>query len=69
MQITAWHKDTLFFFFFPDPPGPIDNSKITVNKNGHLTLKQGITTHFFSSGSILFYLVPVFYPVIICKIN
>uniref|UniRef100_A0AAX7UE50 Ubiquitin carboxyl-terminal hydrolase n=1 Tax=Astatotilapia calliptera TaxID=8154 RepID=A0AAX7UE50_ASTCA len=24
-----------------DPPGPIDNSKITVNKNGHLTLKQG----------------------------
>ncbi|XP_061879259.1 ubiquitin carboxyl-terminal hydrolase 33 isoform X2 [Entelurus aequoreus] len=24
-----------------DPPGPIDNSKITVNKGGHLTLKQG----------------------------
>ncbi|XP_055007804.1 ubiquitin carboxyl-terminal hydrolase 33 isoform X3 [Boleophthalmus pectinirostris] len=24
-----------------DPPGPIDNSKITVNKNGHLALKQG----------------------------
>ncbi|KAF0046569.1 hypothetical protein F2P81_000202 [Scophthalmus maximus] len=24
-----------------DPPGAIDNSKITVNKNGHLTLKQG----------------------------
>ncbi|XP_028987361.1 ubiquitin carboxyl-terminal hydrolase 33 isoform X2 [Betta splendens] len=24
-----------------DPPGPIDNSKIAVNKNGHLTLKQG----------------------------
>uniref|UniRef100_A0A665XDP8 Ubiquitin carboxyl-terminal hydrolase n=1 Tax=Echeneis naucrates TaxID=173247 RepID=A0A665XDP8_ECHNA len=24
-----------------DPPGPIENSKITVNKNGHLTLKQG----------------------------
>uniref|UniRef100_A0A672I5A1 Ubiquitin carboxyl-terminal hydrolase n=1 Tax=Salarias fasciatus TaxID=181472 RepID=A0A672I5A1_SALFA len=24
-----------------DPPGPIDNAKITVNKNGHLTLKQG----------------------------
>ncbi|XP_076004469.1 ubiquitin carboxyl-terminal hydrolase 33 isoform X2 [Genypterus blacodes] len=24
-----------------DPPGPIDNSKITINKNGHLTLKQG----------------------------
>ncbi|XP_061587793.1 ubiquitin carboxyl-terminal hydrolase 33 isoform X2 [Cololabis saira] len=24
-----------------DPPGPIDNSKITVNKNGHLILKQG----------------------------
>lgn len=24
-----------------DQPGPIDNSKITVNKNGHLTLKQG----------------------------
>uniref|UniRef100_A0A6Q2XRF0 Ubiquitin carboxyl-terminal hydrolase n=1 Tax=Esox lucius TaxID=8010 RepID=A0A6Q2XRF0_ESOLU len=24
-----------------DPPGTIDNSKIAVNKNGHLTLKQG----------------------------
>ncbi|XP_029930314.1 ubiquitin carboxyl-terminal hydrolase 33 isoform X2 [Myripristis murdjan] len=24
-----------------DPPGPIDNSKIAVSKNGHLTLKQG----------------------------
>ncbi|KAI5612618.1 ubiquitin carboxyl-terminal hydrolase 33, partial [Silurus asotus] len=24
-----------------DPPGPIDNSKIAVNKNGHVTLKQG----------------------------
>uniref|UniRef100_A0A7N6BKA7 Ubiquitin carboxyl-terminal hydrolase n=1 Tax=Anabas testudineus TaxID=64144 RepID=A0A7N6BKA7_ANATE len=24
-----------------DPPGPIDNSKIAVNKNGYLTLKQG----------------------------
>ncbi|KAM4604818.1 ubiquitin carboxyl-terminal hydrolase 33 isoform 1-T1 [Polymixia lowei] len=24
-----------------DPPGPIDNSKIAINKNGHLTLKQG----------------------------
>uniref|UniRef100_A0AAR2IS77 Ubiquitin carboxyl-terminal hydrolase n=1 Tax=Pygocentrus nattereri TaxID=42514 RepID=A0AAR2IS77_PYGNA len=24
-----------------DPPGPIDNSKIAVNKNGHITLKQG----------------------------
>nr|XP_020447250.1 ubiquitin carboxyl-terminal hydrolase 33 isoform X2 [Monopterus albus] len=24
-----------------DPPGPIDNSKIATNKNGHLTLKQG----------------------------
>uniref|UniRef100_A0A7N8XPM0 Ubiquitin carboxyl-terminal hydrolase n=1 Tax=Mastacembelus armatus TaxID=205130 RepID=A0A7N8XPM0_9TELE len=24
-----------------DPPGPIDNSKIAVNKNNHLTLKQG----------------------------
>ncbi|XP_053739765.1 ubiquitin carboxyl-terminal hydrolase 33 [Synchiropus splendidus] len=24
-----------------DPPGPIDNSKICVTKNGHLTLKQG----------------------------
>ncbi|XP_041847241.1 ubiquitin carboxyl-terminal hydrolase 33 isoform X1 [Melanotaenia boesemani] len=24
-----------------DTPGPIDNSKITVNKNGHLILKQG----------------------------
>uniref|UniRef100_A0A3Q2E6S8 Ubiquitin carboxyl-terminal hydrolase n=1 Tax=Cyprinodon variegatus TaxID=28743 RepID=A0A3Q2E6S8_CYPVA len=24
-----------------DPPGPIDNSKITINKNGHLILKQG----------------------------
>lgn len=23
-----------------DPPGPIDNSKIAVNKNGHVTLKQ-----------------------------
>ncbi|KAG5285528.1 hypothetical protein AALO_G00004400 [Alosa alosa] len=24
-----------------EPPGPIDNSKIAVNKNGHITLKQG----------------------------
>uniref|UniRef100_A0A8C7JVP7 Ubiquitin carboxyl-terminal hydrolase n=1 Tax=Oncorhynchus kisutch TaxID=8019 RepID=A0A8C7JVP7_ONCKI len=24
-----------------DPPGPIDNSKIAINKNGHLTLRQG----------------------------
>uniref|UniRef100_A0A8C5GIQ6 Ubiquitin carboxyl-terminal hydrolase n=1 Tax=Gouania willdenowi TaxID=441366 RepID=A0A8C5GIQ6_GOUWI len=24
-----------------DPPGPIDNNKITINKTGHLTLKQG----------------------------
>uniref|UniRef100_A0A9J7XEC9 Ubiquitin carboxyl-terminal hydrolase n=1 Tax=Cyprinus carpio carpio TaxID=630221 RepID=A0A9J7XEC9_CYPCA len=24
-----------------DPPGPIDNSKIAVNKNGHITLKPG----------------------------
>uniref|UniRef100_A0A4W4FMS0 Ubiquitin carboxyl-terminal hydrolase n=1 Tax=Electrophorus electricus TaxID=8005 RepID=A0A4W4FMS0_ELEEL len=24
-----------------DPPGPIDNSKIAVNKNGHIILKQG----------------------------
>uniref|UniRef100_W5M7P3 Ubiquitin carboxyl-terminal hydrolase n=1 Tax=Lepisosteus oculatus TaxID=7918 RepID=W5M7P3_LEPOC len=24
-----------------DPPGPIDNTKIAVNKNGHITLKQG----------------------------
>ncbi|XP_035278266.1 ubiquitin carboxyl-terminal hydrolase 33 [Anguilla anguilla] len=24
-----------------DPPGPIDNTKIAINKNGHLTLKQG----------------------------
>ncbi|XP_061695015.1 ubiquitin carboxyl-terminal hydrolase 33 [Syngnathoides biaculeatus] len=24
-----------------DPPGPIDNSKMAVNKSGHLTLKQG----------------------------
>ncbi|KAF4089597.1 hypothetical protein AMELA_G00067680 [Ameiurus melas] len=24
-----------------DPPGPIDNSKIAINKNGHVTLKQG----------------------------
>ncbi|XP_056148521.1 ubiquitin carboxyl-terminal hydrolase 33 isoform X2 [Lampris incognitus] len=24
-----------------DPPGPVDNSKIAINKNGHLTLKQG----------------------------
>uniref|UniRef100_A0A3B5R2C8 Ubiquitin carboxyl-terminal hydrolase n=1 Tax=Xiphophorus maculatus TaxID=8083 RepID=A0A3B5R2C8_XIPMA len=24
-----------------DPPGPIDNSKIAVNKNGHFILKQG----------------------------
>ncbi|CAF91634.1 unnamed protein product, partial [Tetraodon nigroviridis] len=24
-----------------DAPGPVDNSKISVNKNGHLTLKQG----------------------------
>uniref|UniRef100_A0A3P9PXP9 Ubiquitin carboxyl-terminal hydrolase n=1 Tax=Poecilia reticulata TaxID=8081 RepID=A0A3P9PXP9_POERE len=24
-----------------DPPGPIDNSKISVNKNGHFILKQG----------------------------
>ncbi|XP_041698888.1 ubiquitin carboxyl-terminal hydrolase 33 isoform X1 [Coregonus clupeaformis] len=24
-----------------DPPGPIDNAKIAINKNGHLTLKQG----------------------------
>lgn len=58
MQMTASHKDALFSF--SDPPGPIDNSKITVNKNGHLTLKQGISTPFFSSGSIVFYLVLVF---------
>lgn len=32
----------IFLFFSQDPPGPIDNAKITVNKNGHLTLKQGI---------------------------
>lgn len=31
----------LFLLLFLDLPGPIDNSKITVNKNGHLTLKQG----------------------------
>uniref|UniRef100_A0A674NKN1 Ubiquitin carboxyl-terminal hydrolase n=1 Tax=Takifugu rubripes TaxID=31033 RepID=A0A674NKN1_TAKRU len=24
-----------------EPPGPVDNTKISVNKNGHLTLKQG----------------------------
>uniref|UniRef100_A0A4W5KZT1 ubiquitinyl hydrolase 1 n=1 Tax=Hucho hucho TaxID=62062 RepID=A0A4W5KZT1_9TELE len=24
-----------------DPPGPIDNSKMAINKNGHLTLRQG----------------------------
>ncbi|KAG2461726.1 ubiquitin carboxyl-terminal hydrolase 33 [Polypterus senegalus] len=24
-----------------EPPGPIDNTKIAVNKNGHITLKQG----------------------------
>ncbi|KAI1883280.1 hypothetical protein AGOR_G00243580 [Albula goreensis] len=24
-----------------DPPGPIDNTKIAINKNGHVTLKQG----------------------------
>lgn len=24
-----------------DPPGPIDNSKISINKNGHFILKQG----------------------------
>lgn len=37
---------SFFPFFFPDPPGPIDNSKIAVNKNGHLTLKQGICFFF-----------------------
>lgn len=29
------------FFFLKELPGPIDNSKIAVNKNGHITLKQG----------------------------
>lgn len=59
MQITAKLTDAVFF---SDPPGPIDNSKITVNKNGHLTLKQGIRTHFFSSGLLLFDLVSVLIP-------
>lgn len=28
-------------FVFPEPPGPIDNSKIGVMKGGHIQLKQG----------------------------
>lgn len=32
----------LFPPIFKDPPGPVDNTKISVTKNGHLTLKQGI---------------------------
>lgn len=34
-----------------DPPGGIDNSKIAVNKCGHITLKQGKQC-FFNSGSL-----------------
>lgn len=34
-------KKLILFFCLQDPPGPIDNSKITVNKNGHFVLKQG----------------------------
>lgn len=44
MHITAVYNYATNYLslFFQDPPGPIDNAKITVNKNGHLTLKQGI---------------------------
>lgn len=31
----------LFLNSFPEPPGPIDNSKIGVMKGGHIQLKQG----------------------------
>ncbi len=31
--------------YLSDPPGPIDNSKIAVNKNGHITLKPGNVYH------------------------
>lgn len=30
-----------YTFLFPEPPGPIDNSKIGVMKGGHIQLKQG----------------------------
>lgn len=36
-----YKKIDCLFFCLQDPPGPIDNSKITVNKNGHFVLKQG----------------------------
>ncbi len=41
MHVTALNKSSYLSLPFLDPIGPIDNSKITVNKNGHLTLKPG----------------------------
>ncbi|XP_057713253.1 ubiquitin carboxyl-terminal hydrolase 33 [Corythoichthys intestinalis] len=37
-----------------DPPGPIDNSKIAVNKSGHLTIKQGADSGQISEETWLF---------------
>lgn len=35
----------MMVLYLSDPPGTIDNSKIAVNKNGHITLKTGNAYH------------------------
>ncbi len=35
----------MMVLYLSDPPGTIDNSKIAVNKNGHITLKTGNVYH------------------------